>query len=46
MQDLFAFVRSHTGLTVACAMAAVTVAMILSVCFETAFPGRGAGESD
>jgi hypothetical protein len=46
LQDLFAFVRSHTGLTVACSMAAIAVAMILSVCFETALPGRGRGDGD
>ena len=46
MQDLVAFVRSHTGLTVACAMAALAVAMILSVCFETALPGRARRDAD
>lgn len=40
MQDLIAFVRSHTGLSVASAMAAVALAMIATVWVETLVAGR------
>jgi hypothetical protein len=40
MQELIAFVRSHTGLSVASAMGAGAVAMIVTVWVETIVAAR------
>jgi hypothetical protein len=40
MQDLIAFVRSHTGLSVASAMAGLAVVMIATVWVETLVASR------
>ncbi|MFL6862367.1 MAG: hypothetical protein ACJ8DZ_05145 [Allosphingosinicella sp.] len=40
MQELIAFVRSHTGLSVASAMGAVSMAMIVTVWVETIVVAR------
>ena len=41
MDTLLAFVRSHTGLSVAAAMTALVALMVASVTLETLFSRRG-----
>jgi hypothetical protein len=46
MDALLAFVRSHTGLSIAAAMTVLAMAMVISVTLETllsARPGDGKG---